>query len=543
MPSLKVSKNASKHTFGYFYTSFIEIFNNQDNISTNVLILSVIKITIICIVITACMFMIKFGWWYILYFHHYKFYEKYKLYYLTDWIFYVISPFFSLLCINHIFLNGYYNYSLKHSITQTFIVCVLINGTIITLLFWQRHEYNNYIWHWKWICNNLFINQTVFQSNCTNNFCLAGLYSQVFGYPLCLFLIVLLNYLMSNLFRNTSLTKVDSFVNNATERIEMYGQDLNQSLINKRLELIENEENNKSNAYVITGMMKNFEHLFGLLIVFAFVVFVYFCVMYFVQTILFYYTKNINYYFYCLLFVTSFLKLLLKFLARKIDINNMNCNHNSTKWYHYISMELLIEFTINFQYFANYYELFIYELSSLKHVWNVLEIIFLHLLSESCQSTIRFSSFYFDLTKKIYTTTQFYHNNNNTNNGGKLLSLLLNIFEDDSNNNEWKIRHSIDSSIRCMSLIFSFSFVVFQLFILPHAYFLISTNADFNDGIFYFCLSFLCDLMYFLCLFVCNYYCNHGFNIWKPVVFMFNANGNVLVLIIVCAQLLLQTIL
>ena len=99
----------------------------------------------------------------------------------------------------------------------------------------------------------------------------------------------------------------------------------------------------------------------------------------------------------------------------------MNCHyHKSKKWYHYVSMELFIEFTINFYYFVSYCEVFIYELSSIKHVWNVLEIVFLHLLSESCQSIIRFSAFYFDLKKKIYTRTQFYDNNNN-NSGVTLL--------------------------------------------------------------------------------------------------------------------------
>ena len=546
MPSLKVSNIANKHTFGHFYSSFIEIFNNQDSIPTNVSIIvnnvsiiGIIKMTIICIVISACLFMIGFGWSDVLYFNYDKFYEKYQLYYLYDWITFVIFPFFSLLCINHIFLNGYYNYSLKHNIILSFIVGVLINGTIISLLYWQLHEYNNYIWYWRWICNNSFINQTHFQSNCAFFFSPAGLYSHAFGYPLCLFLMVVLNYLMSIVFRNASWTKENSFVNNFTQRIQMSGQDLNQSLVNTQLQLVENEENISSNTYVTTGMRKKFQHSFSLLIAFTFVVFVYFCAMYFVQATLYFYTKNINYYFYCLLFLTSFFKLLLKFLARKIDINNMNCNHNSTKWYHYISMELFIEFNINFQYFVNYYQLFIYELSSLNHVSNILEIIFLHLLSESCQSITRFSSFYFDITKKIYTTTQFYHNYYN---GGKLLSLFLDVLEDDSNNNEWQIKHSIDSSIRFMSLICSFCFVVFELITVPHTYFLISSKDDFYNGIFYFCLSFLCDLMYFLCLFVYNYYFNHGFNIWKPVVFMFNANGNALVLMSVCALLVVQTL-
>ena len=172
MPSFKVSNTANKNTIGHFYTSFIEKFNNQDNTSTNVLILSIIKMAIICIVITAFLFVINFAVENILYYDHYKFYEKYQLYYLDDWIVYVIFPFFSLLCINHTFLKVCYNYSLKHNVILTFVVCVLIHGTIITILYWQVHEYNNYIWHWKWICNNIFVNQAVFQSQCTIYFSL-----------------------------------------------------------------------------------------------------------------------------------------------------------------------------------------------------------------------------------------------------------------------------------------------------------------------------------------------------------------------------------
>ena len=105
-------------------------------------------------------------------------------------------------------------------------------------------------------------------------------------------------------------------------------QGLNQLLVNTgtQLEIIENEENINinSNTYKITTMRKQ-QCLFT---VFTFVIFGYFCAMYFVQAILAFYTKNTKYYFYCLLFLTSFFKLLLKHIAKKIDINNMNCNHS-----------------------------------------------------------------------------------------------------------------------------------------------------------------------------------------------------------------------
>lgn len=112
------------------------------------------------------------------------------------------------------------------------------------------------------------------------------------------------------------------------------------------------------------------EHSLCLYIVYTSITFLFMCEMFFVDVILYYYTNNINYYFYVLLFSTSFCKIILKMVARKIDVSNMNyvrscynINFDSTRltWCHYVSMQLFVEFTISLVYFINYYGLFIYE--------------------------------------------------------------------------------------------------------------------------------------------------------------------------------------
>ena len=59
-------------------------------------------------------------------------------------------------------------------------------------------------------------------------------------------------------------------------------------------------------------------------------------------------------------------------------------------------------------------------------------------------------------------------------------------------------------------------------------YFQISSKSNYCQAILYWFLSFTCDLIYFSCLFLFNYYCNNFFNIWKPLIFMFDANKKAL---------------
>ena len=120
-----------------------------------------------------------------------------------------------------------------------------------------------------------------------------------------------------------------------------------------------------------------------------------------------------------------------------------------------------MNFCIHFVYFTNYYNLLLYEFSNLSR-YQVCLLIFQHLLSESFQSILRFSTVYFDQTKDFYAKMERhsrhrrddnndndyndcndtnFNSNSNPNSQNKLISnqillILLNIFKDDSNINE-----------------------------------------------------------------------------------------------------------
>ena len=323
----------------------------------------------------------------------------------------------------------------------------------------------------------------------------------------------------------------DSTLNSANDKMTKMTEmtDLNQSLI---VNVAKDPESINFRLH-----KKTIKHSFCLYILFDLFFFLFVCTVHLIASILYYYKSNINHYFFCLLLSTSFFKISLKFIARKIDIVNMNFYINNInvntrkKWYHYISMELFVEFCINFAYFIFYYYLFIFELSS-ADIYHVLFLIFSHLLSESCQSVLRFSKWYFDKTKLLHTKIQTYcnHDNNDNNNTicQKVQHFILQRFQDESDLNEWRIRHSLDFSIRYIVLILSFVLFGMLLVIIPHDAWLVSHKSDYENGILYLCLSVAFDFGYLILLFLFNYYSN-DFNIWKPLTLMCNGNVKVFV--------------
>lgn len=206
MTSLLVLETANQNTFEHFYTSLLEQFNSEDNISKKEWMIIIIKIATYCFVITCCTFTVFWGWFWIIYYHSKdpNIYAKYYLFYIYDWLQNVVCPFVSILFINHIFMNGYYNYSLKHNVAITLSIVVLINGTISTLLLWHEWNYDNYVWYWKWFCQNIMTNNEDFQWSCPFYFSIDGLYVLVLGYPLNLLLTILVNYSMFCLFKKRS---------------------------------------------------------------------------------------------------------------------------------------------------------------------------------------------------------------------------------------------------------------------------------------------------------------------------------------------------
>lgn len=235
MPSLKVSKCKDKNTFQHFYNSVVHV-HSADNSNTKHNLVIILKIIAVSIATTCCIYLLGNAWPSIIVYNYHNIYVKYHLVYLYDWIVYVFFVFVSLLFVNHVFMNGYYNYSLKHNIFITLIVCLFINGTIVTVLLWQYPEYHNFIWYSKWICKHVLMNNSRFQSRCKFSFSIFGLYLFAFVYPFCLFLIIVLNCLIfSACVRHSDQikTKQDFInINSYDAPIEYEMKDLNESLIN-----------------------------------------------------------------------------------------------------------------------------------------------------------------------------------------------------------------------------------------------------------------------------------------------------------------------
>ena len=625
MPSLIVTKTARENTFKHFYLSLIKQNSNFDNGLKQNFPAKILKMFTISIFVISCLFMATFGYSDIIFYHHYTTYQKYQLEYARKWMIDVVVVFLSLVCVIHVFMNGYYNYSLKHNIVVIFIVCILIHGTIMTFLLWQHDESNNPIWYFEYICNNILTGNLMFQYTCPNSFSIVNLYASFFGYPFCLFLTLTINHLIFLCCRNKIVTNKKFqhqkivIVNNKPIKMNQF-KDLHRPLINAQaferhlqseskdstidagskstiatnatISTISTNTNNHNynnynnynlNNYNYSYSSKKSKYSFCIYIVFGILILLFDAEIYVVTRILYFYTSHVDYYFYCLLFSTSVSKTLLKFVANRIDSINMNYTRKfefiSPKWYRYISMEIFIEFSIDLVYYGGYYYLFIYELSheTKNNISQVLVLIFLHISSEAIQSIMKFSSFYFNQTNKIYRKIEDYYNHNylynnvnmynntgnnnlninnnnnnikskNSNNNGSIntanvkknpnkhfgsfLSLILYIFEDVSDLDEWRIRHAIDLSIRGIALCCMICWYAIALNIIPPSFFQVSSKSDYYRAIFYLGLSCFCDLTYFLCLFLVRYYFTKHFDIWKPLILIYTANAKVFLFIV-----------
>ena len=106
----------------------------------------------------------------------------------------------------------------------------------------------------------------------------------------------------------------------------------------------------------------------------------------------------------------------MKKLARKIDVtwvkihtcintssninSNINCNKINIDNFYFFSMEWFVEILMSLAYWSQYRYFILSYIPNLG--WDqVFHVLFLHLLSEISQSTIRLSEFYFNQTQKL----------------------------------------------------------------------------------------------------------------------------------------------
>ena len=103
-------------------------------------------------------------------------------------------------------------------------------------------------------------------------------------------------------------------------------------------------------------------------------------------------------------------------------------------------------------YFLYYYNILITELAYTNNIWVFIQIEGIHVASEMCQSLIRFSHLYFTLQNKLYLKVKDWY--------------LVKFFQDESTIDEWRIRHSIDISMRFFAFMATFPIVIVWLTII-----------------------------------------------------------------------------
>ena len=241
-----------------------------------------------------------------------------------------------------------------------------------------------------------------------------------------------------------------------------------------------------------------------------------------------------SFYFYYWLIFTCIFKCILKFIARRIDVLNVNCLYKNDydytynqniEWYKYISFEMTVEWMVNLLYFELYYCLFIVELTNMdmkSYMW----IVPIHVLSEIYHSIIRFSQIYFYLSGKIINCVE----SNQLLSQNIFISNILNAFRDDSSIDEWRIRHGIDMTVRVLSFLTTCIAIILELSLCGYSYYLIPNASHFKTALLYLVSSILLDVAYFLVVFLINYY-RLDFNFLEPFLRIYKSNYKVVLVL------------
>ena len=447
---------------------------------------------------------------------------------------FILSQFILTILIISIFFNEYANNSVNAILIISFVINVLIGGSILTLLICLIVETDYYLpGHLK----HYFCALTAFKGDyCDVNFSLFQVFLYGVYSPLSLLICIVINHFMFKCSYKCKTTKN----NGQTEAILPLSHD--------------NEVCNDNNVNT------NNKSKYRIVFVIFWLIWMIFSIIFHLLTSINPQTVNLDYYFYFLLSMTAIFKLILKKLARFIDIIRKNNYHlhlsnNKYAFVYFISFEILVEIVISILYFNVFYYFFIFELSIVKEYTQFVNITVLHVCSEIIQSLIRFSRSYFDVTSKLLNLMI------GCNDNLKMLNIIIALFKDDSSFFEWQTRHSIDMSMRVISTMIGFTNVLLYVFAIGYKIYGFKDKAQFHRGIIYFFISFTIDMVYFLLLFLFNYYncknytccnfsgCNckengtkktQGFNVWKPFLNLFELNYKIMFVTFLIASLLYQ---
>ena len=499
MPSLKVKKSnvindhglhvlpLNQNTFHHFY--FLPNQNQGKNESKSLFCIFIESITV-TIVANISIYFIKKGWRDIFTYRFATFWHKYELYYAYLW-FLIIAQIVIHSFLLYVFMNTFYKHSLKFILFISFVVNGLINGISLTWLAYQYIHNDNVFFYLQFVCDlNEYIKNDRFEYMCPFLFSFYSLYFD-FNFVICLLLNIISHHCLYLV--NCKINDNYNYKNKTIQLQASNDHEMQVILLNNDNIDINSESQNDGSINIVNNIDPNVhendnvhhveQSFFYLYILFVATYLVFKTVIKIVNFII-YYIKPFNYFYYSLLLVTCLFKIVFKQIARKIDILRINIIDNDddtdadniininieTKWYNFISFEILMEYFIDMIYFGSYYILFIVELSDLRSkdnngIYFFFEIELLHVISEICQSTIRYSACYFNTTNKLYTSgINYFQNDDNCNNlkcinVNQIMVQLFELFKDESNLHEWQTRHCIDTSFKVLSLINSFVIV------------------------------------------------------------------------------------
>lgn len=604
MPSLKVSTELHRNTFNHFYTDGLNASTSKTQLSLKSFGgCTQCAVTIMMVVMAhLAVYASILG----LFYRFNQIYNKYQVFYVYDWVLCVLEPFVQVLLINYLFvsINISYPNSLKYIMFVSFVICICINGTFITIVSWEYHKNNNIIWYVKWFCQ-IFEDSLTYEYRCKIDFSLYYICTKLHGFAVCFLLTVLVNHLiyynksgqdnennnMTTTTQQKTMSLLQDYHDNTNEHHNYSYSSVNQSTqvplvdINIRTESTKTHitadnsnigniqttkdsipmnviQNNAKNNININNnesdwtVKINYKASLLLSGSFGVVFLIFACFMLIIN-----WTDvntNIGGYFLALLCGMSLFKFIFKYIAGKFDTYKMNTHRvkfpisaslsddKRNNWRDFVSMEMFIEFMINLMYYLSYYRLFFVDLADMGRD-DLILVVSIHICSEIRQSTFRFSQFYFDITKSatlnLTKYIQFNHSliaNGKENNidmpirtaGTKVLSFVSDKIRDDSTIDEWRIRHSIDMTLRFMSFVIAFIIATVQVLIVGYTALQLSDESEFDAKIgkffLYVFIIFCCDLVYSIIVFLFNLYIR-GFNILHPFLMIYNFNHKVVI--------------
>ena len=477
MPSLRVVrsvKNSQESTFYHFYLTIASDLKSQH-------LLPIFTKWLFGLVVINCMIcIINNDIWDNLYYNYPDYYMKHKLNY--PWLATnILNQFISFTFLFYVFFNRYWQYSLRKLFLLSFAINLLLFGAICVVLaieYRQSIENTNNsdedtstvdILYATTICNIPSMHKI--NKECYLDFSLHLIYFYVIYQPIGLLFMFIGGHIMYyhcdgleaqkkraklTLMRAKSHDYVQNLLGNelgAGGSSNNYSGDFDFDIDFESVHSKSKSKSKNNNDSLDSG----YDHFLRIGIIFSFVWFIFLVLIFWVNDVMYYITLDLEgqnglfWYLASLLLVTSGFKFLFKKLGRKIDSITMN-RFEALKqmidatFIDHISFEILMELTIDLVYYNSYYFGFIAELASDNHSHesDFIQGILIHVASEMCQSTFRYSKSYFDITRRIFNK---FHNIYNIPRGGDGYSNSNSKYNyNDINNNNNFINNNSNSN-------------------------------------------------------------------------------------------------